>query len=57
LHGVREVAGAGYSRLTSSAAATVIGVAYIDEDRCIAWADQRDCIVCEEMPAARESVA
>jgi ferredoxin len=29
--------------------ATVIGVAYIDEDRCIAWADQRDCIVCEEM--------
>jgi ferredoxin len=29
--------------------ATVIGVAYIDKNRCIAWADQRDCIVCEEM--------
>jgi polyferredoxin len=28
---------------------TVIGVAYIDEDRCIAWADGCDCIVCEEM--------
>jgi polyferredoxin len=27
----------------------VIGKAYIDENRCIAWADQRDCIVCEEM--------
>ena len=27
----------------------VIGKAYIDQDRCIAWADQRDCIVCEEM--------
>jgi MauM/NapG family ferredoxin protein len=27
----------------------VIGQAYIDEDRCIAWADGRDCIVCEEM--------
>ena len=27
----------------------VIGNAYIDTDRCIAWADQTDCIVCEEM--------
>jgi polyferredoxin len=27
----------------------VIGVAYINQDRCIAWADARDCIVCEEM--------
>jgi ferredoxin len=27
----------------------VIGKAYINKDRCIAWADQRDCIVCEEM--------
>jgi polyferredoxin len=27
----------------------VIGKAYIDQDRCIAWSDQRDCIVCEEM--------
>jgi len=27
----------------------VIGIAYIDQDRCIAWADHRDCIVCEEM--------
>ncbi|MGD2165274.1 MAG: 4Fe-4S binding protein [Anaerolineae bacterium] len=27
----------------------VIGQAYIDEDRCIAWADGTDCIVCEEM--------
>jgi polyferredoxin len=29
--------------------ATVIGHAYIDENRCIPWADGRDCIVCEEM--------
>lgn len=29
--------------------AQVIGSAYIDRDRCIAWADHRDCIVCEEM--------
>lgn len=28
---------------------TVIGVAYIDESRCIPWADGCDCIVCEEM--------
>ena len=27
----------------------VIGKAYIDENRCIAWADNEDCIVCEEM--------
>jgi polyferredoxin len=27
----------------------VIGKAYIDENRCIAWSDHRDCIVCEEM--------
>jgi polyferredoxin len=27
----------------------VIGLAYIDQDRCIPWADNVDCIVCEEM--------
>jgi ferredoxin len=27
----------------------VIGKAYIDENRCIAWADLEPCIVCEEM--------
>jgi polyferredoxin len=27
----------------------VNGKAYIDQNRCIAWADHRDCIVCEEM--------
>jgi polyferredoxin len=27
----------------------IIGKAYIDTNRCIAWADHRDCIVCEEM--------
>jgi ferredoxin len=27
----------------------VIGQAHINEDRCIAWADHVDCIVCEEM--------
>jgi ferredoxin len=27
----------------------VIGHAYIDENRCIPWADHQDCIVCEEM--------
>ncbi len=27
----------------------VIGHAYIDQNRCIPWADLRDCIVCEEM--------
>ncbi len=30
-------------------ASQVIGVAYIDQNRCIAWADHTDCIVCEEM--------
>ncbi len=28
---------------------TVIGVARIDKERCITWAEGRDCIVCEEM--------
>jgi len=27
----------------------VIGRAYINTNRCIPWADQQDCIVCEEM--------
>lgn len=27
----------------------IIGKAYIDTDRCIAWSDHTDCIVCEEM--------
>lgn len=27
----------------------VIGKAYIDQDRCIPWSDDRPCIVCEEM--------
>jgi polyferredoxin len=27
----------------------VIGKAYIDQDRCIAWSDHSGCIVCEEM--------
>jgi ferredoxin len=27
----------------------VIGKATIDKDRCIAWGEHRDCIVCEEM--------
>jgi MauM/NapG family ferredoxin protein len=27
----------------------VVGKAYIDQNRCIAWADGIDCIVCEEM--------
>lgn len=27
----------------------IIGKAYIDENRCIPWADGTDCIVCEEM--------
>jgi polyferredoxin len=27
----------------------IIGKAYIDENRCIAWSDHKDCIVCEEM--------
>ena len=28
---------------------TVIGIARIDQSRCITWAEGRDCIVCEEM--------
>ena len=27
----------------------VIGIAYIDESRCIAWSDHQNCNVCEEM--------
>jgi polyferredoxin len=27
----------------------VIGLAYIDQNRCIPWADNGECIVCEEM--------
>lgn len=27
----------------------VLGKAYIDQNRCIAWVDGQDCIVCEEM--------
>ncbi|MDO8671784.1 MAG: 4Fe-4S dicluster domain-containing protein, partial [Dehalococcoidia bacterium] len=27
----------------------IIGTAYIDENRCIPWADRRDCIVCQEL--------
>ena len=27
----------------------VIGVAVIQEDRCLAWAENKECIVCEEM--------
>jgi ferredoxin len=29
--------------------ARVIGKAYIDEQRCLPWADGRECFVCEEM--------
>lgn len=28
---------------------TVIGRAYIDRNRCIPWADFKDCIVCQEL--------
>ncbi len=28
---------------------TVIGIARIDQERCIPWAEGRECIVCEEM--------
>ena len=28
---------------------TTIGSAYIDQNRCLPWADARACIVCEEM--------
>ena len=35
----------------------VIGRAYIDESRCIAWSDHQDCIVCEEMcPVAEKAI-
>jgi NAD-dependent dihydropyrimidine dehydrogenase PreA subunit len=35
----------------------IIGKAYIDQNRCIAWADQTDCIVCEEMcPIADKAI-
>ncbi len=35
----------------------VIGKAYIDESRCIAWSDHKPCIVCEEMcPIADKAV-
>jgi len=35
----------------------IIGKAYIDENRCIAWADRQDCIVCEEMcPVAEKAI-
>ena len=27
----------------------IIGKAFIDEDRCLAWSDHQPCIVCEEM--------
>jgi len=27
----------------------ILGKAYINQSRCIAWSDHRDCIVCEEM--------
>ncbi|MGB6420756.1 MAG: 4Fe-4S dicluster domain-containing protein, partial [Anaerolineales bacterium] len=27
----------------------VVGNAYINTNRCIAWSDHQDCIVCEEM--------
>jgi polyferredoxin len=35
----------------------VIGKAYIDENRCIAWSDHTPCIVCEEMcPVPKKAV-
>ena len=35
----------------------VIGKAYINESRCIAWSDHRECIVCEEMcPVADKAI-
>ena len=35
----------------------VIGRAYIDQNRCIAWADHQECIVCEEKsPVADKAV-
>lgn len=36
---------------------TPIGRAFIDQNRCIAWADHNDCIVCEEMcPVADKAI-
>jgi len=36
---------------------TPIGRAFIDKNRCIAWADHIDCIVCEEMcPVADKAI-
>jgi MauM/NapG family ferredoxin protein len=29
--------------------ARVIGAAYVDKNRCIAWSDHQECLVCEEM--------
>jgi polyferredoxin len=35
----------------------VIGKAYIDESRCIAWSDHQECLVCEEMcPVADKAI-
>lgn len=35
----------------------IIGVAYIERNRCLPWASNRDCIVCEEMcPVAPKAV-
>ena len=35
----------------------VIGIATIDKNRCIPWADNQDCIVCEEMcPIADKAI-
>jgi ferredoxin len=35
----------------------VIGRAYIDESRCIAWSDHQECLVCEEMcPVAEKAI-
>jgi len=35
----------------------VIGLAAIDRDRCIAWAEQGECIICEEMcPVPQKAV-
>ena len=34
-----------------------IGSAFIDQNRCIPWADRRDCIVCQEMcPLPRKAI-
>jgi polyferredoxin len=36
---------------------TVIGRAYIDQNRCLAWSDHKTCIVCEEMcPTPKKAV-